>query len=216
MGQYFKKMKADARGYFFNYCLKIAYRVNRSYYSSVMPVLLFMKGIKTGKSLVFFNKPYFFRYPESAINIGSRCEFISSRFYNLIGVNNCCIISTLAAKAQLHIGNSTGFSGVRLSCWKSITIGNDCLIGANVLITDSDWHPLDPAKRKEYGHVPSVKIQPVKIGNNVFIGANSIILKGTEIGDNSVIGAGSVVFGIIPPNVIAAGNPCKIIKALSD
>jgi acetyltransferase-like isoleucine patch superfamily enzyme len=181
-----------------------------------MRILLSFKKIKIGKDSIFTGRAYFYRYLESVISIGTGCEFDSAQFYNLIGVNNRCIVATLAAKAQLHIGNSTGFSGVRLSCWKSITIGNDCLIGTNVLITDSDWHPLDPSKRKEYGNVPSVKIQPVKIGNNVFIGANSIILKGTEIGDNSVIGAGSVVSGIIPPNVIAAGNPCKVIKTLSD
>ncbi len=85
------------------------------------------------------------------------------------------------------------------------------MVGANVLITDTDWHPLDPYKRHKSEFT---KTKPVKIGNNVFIGVNSIILKGTEIGDNSVIGAGSVVAGIIPPNVIAAGNPCKVIKTL--
>jgi acetyltransferase-like isoleucine patch superfamily enzyme len=172
-----------------------------------------MKGIKIGKSPVFFGKSYFFRYPESIITIGNRCEFDSLRFYNLIGVNNRCILSTLAIDAQLHIGNSTGFSGVRLSCWRKITIGDGCLIGANVLITDSDWHPIDPAKRREPGRV-FIKTKPVTIGNNVFIGANSILLKGTEIGDNSIIGAGSVVTGTIPANVIAAGNPCKVIKSL--
>ena len=55
---------------------------------------------------------------------------------------------------------------------------------------------------------------PTIIGKNVFIGTRSIILKGSKIGDNTIIGAGSVVAGEIPCNVIAAGNPCKIIKKL--
>jgi acetyltransferase-like isoleucine patch superfamily enzyme len=180
-----------------------------------MRILLSLKNIEIGKSPVFYGRSYFRKYPESVISIGDRCIFDSSKFRNLVGVNNCCKISTLTKQAQLHIGNETGFSGVSLSCAEKITIGNDCLIGANVLITDTDWHPLNPARRKEPGFEFSTKSKPVKIGNNVFIGANSIVLKGTEIGNNSVIGAGSVVSGIIPPNVIAAGNPCKVIKALS-
>jgi acetyltransferase-like isoleucine patch superfamily enzyme len=214
MGQYVKKMKADAAGYFFNHCRWISYNINKFYYSNVMLIFLYIKKIKIGKSPIFYKKTYFHRHPESVICIGNRCIFDSTRFRNLVGVDNCCKISTLTKQAQLHIGHETGFSGVNIGCSEKITIGNDCLVGANVLITDTDWHPLDPAKRKERGFSSSIKSKPVKIGNNVFIGANSIILKGTEIGDNSVIGAGSVVSCIIPPNVIAAGNPCKVIKAL--
>ena len=212
-GQYIKKMKADFWGYFFSHCRWIGFNINKCYYSIFMSILLHLKRIKVGKSPIFYNKSYFRRHPESNINIGDYCIFDSSKYRNLIGVSKCCIISTLTKQAQLHIGNSTGFSGVRIGCFDSITIGDNCLIGANVLITDSDWHSIDPTKRKEVGSESS-KINPVKIGNNVFIGVNSMILKGTEIGDNSVIGAGSIVSGIIPSNVIAAGNPCKVIKML--
>ena len=59
-------------------------------------------------------------------------------------------------------------------------------------------------------------IKPVSIGENVFIGCNSIILKGATIGDNTTIGAGSVVSGTIPANCIAAGNPARVIKRLDD
>jgi acetyltransferase-like isoleucine patch superfamily enzyme len=176
-----------------------------------MYILLFFKNIKIGKSSMFYNRAYFCRHPESEIIIGSHCRFDSTKFKNLIGVNKRCIIATLLPNAKLEIGNLNGFSGVRIGCAENISIGNDCLVGANVTITDSDWHAIDPQERhNEYAQ----KTQPVKIGNNVFIGLNSIILKGSEIGDNSVIGAGSVVSGTIPPNVIAAGNPCKIIKRI--
>lgn len=56
--------------------------------------------------------------------------------------------------------------------------------------------------------------KPIKIGNNVWIGGNVIVLPGVTIGDNSVIGAGSVVNKDIPANVVAVGNPCKVIKEL--
>ena len=61
-----------------------------------------------------------------------------------------------------------------------------------------------------------MKIKPVFIGKNVFIGCNCLILKGTQIGDNTTIGAGSVVSGTIPANCIVAGNPARIIKYLHD
>jgi acetyltransferase-like isoleucine patch superfamily enzyme len=211
MKEYFKKIRLDASGYIFSHCQWMAYNINRTYYSFYMRISLNFKGIKIGRSTIFYNKARFNRYPESRINIGNCCVFDSAKYHNLIGVDKCCLISTMSKDARLQIGNSSGFSGVRIGCAEKITIGNNCLIGANVLITDTDWHSLDPAKRMD---AASTKTKPVKIGNNVFIGINSIVLKGTEIGDNSVIGAGSVASGIIPPNVVAAGNPCKVIKTL--
>jgi len=215
MADYLRKIKTDARGYFFYHCRIIKYKINKKVYSILTHITLLLKDIKVGKSSVFLGMPYFCRYPESVISIGNSCVFDSAKFSNPIGVDKCCIISTLTNNAEIHIGNRVGFSGVRIGCFKEITIGDDCVIGANVLITDSDWHPLDPDKRKEFGSSPAIKSIPVNIGNNVFIGVNSMILKGSEIGDNSIIGAGSVVSGVIPPNVIAAGNPCKVVKILS-
>jgi acetyltransferase-like isoleucine patch superfamily enzyme len=213
MGKYKNKIKTDFGGYFFSKCRWINYRINQSYYSFITRILLVLKKIKIGKSTVFYGKPYFCRHPESSINIGDNCIFDSSKFRNLIGVDKCCTLSTLTKYAELSIGNSSGFSGVRISCSEKISIGDNCLIGANVLITDTDWHPIDPTRRQE-SLLSTEFSKPVTIGNNVFVGVNVIILKGSEIGDNSVIGAGSIVSGIIPPNVIAAGNPCKVIKTI--
>lgn len=90
-----------------------------------------------------------------------------------------------------------------------VTIGDNVLIGPNVGIYTAG-HPLEPAPRNlglEYAY-------PISIGNNVWIGASAIILPGISIGHNSVIGAGSVVTKDIPANVVAVGNPCKIIKKI--
>ena len=57
---------------------------------------------------------------------------------------------------------------------------------------------------------------PIKIGNNVWIGGNACIMPGVKIGDNSVIGAGSVVTKDIPEGVVAAGNPCKVIRKITE
>jgi len=81
-----------------------------------------------------------------------------------------------------------------------------------VIISDFDWHNIDAAMRR----MDCISSEPVVIHDNAFIGVNSIVWKGVTIGKNSVIGANSVVTRDIPDNVIAAGNPCKVIKSISD
>ena len=93
----------------------------------------------------------------------------------------------------------------------SISIGSNVLIGTNVEIYDSDFHGLDPSTRKISDPAWA---QDVVIGDNVFIGSNVRILKGTKVGNNSVLANGSVVVGFIPANVIAGGNPAKVIRNL--
>lgn len=92
-----------------------------------------------------------------------------------------------------------------------VTIGDHAQIAPNVSIYTAG-HPIHPDSRNsgyEYGI-------PVTIGNNVWIGGNSVILPGVTIGDNVVIGAGSVVTKDIPDNMIAAGNPCKVIREITE
>lgn len=80
-------------------------------------------------------------------------------------------------------------------------------------IIDNDFHPIDPEERLS-GTLDHLKTKPVVIGKNVFIGCNSIILKGTVLGDNCVVGAGSVVSGTYEPSSVIAGNPAKVVKKL--
>jgi len=98
--------------------------------------------------------------------------------------------------------------GVRLDSASQISIGSNCMLAAGSYITDADWHDL-------YDRTRVIgTTRPVILGDNVWIGDGSIICKGVTIGDNSVIGAGSVVTGEIPDNVIAAGNPAKVLRKL--
>lgn len=90
-----------------------------------------------------------------------------------------------------------------------VTIGDDCFIGPNVSIYTA-CHSTDPVERntrREWA-------EPVTIGDNVWIGGSVTILPGVTIGSNVTIGAGSVVTRDIPDNVVAVGNPCKVIKSL--
>ena len=113
--------------------------------------------------------------------------------------------------ARIEVGEGTSFSNnVQVIAEESVTIGELCLIGDAVLILDSDFHNLSAAGR----HTLPGLSAPIILEDNVFIGSRVIILKGVTIGKDSVIGAGSVVVRSIPPGVIAAGNPAKVIRPL--
>ncbi|SMC27495.1 maltose O-acetyltransferase [Andreprevotia lacus DSM 23236] len=90
-----------------------------------------------------------------------------------------------------------------------ITIGQHTLLGPNVQLMTAT-HPVDPTERQRWAFWAA----PITIGENVWIGSSAIICAGVTIGDHSVIGAGSVVTKDIPPCVLAAGNPCKVIREL--
>lgn len=92
-----------------------------------------------------------------------------------------------------------------------VEIGNNVFFAPNVSVYTAG-HPIHHIPRTalwEYG-------APVKIGNNCWIGGNTVINPGVSVGDNTVIGSGSVVTKDIPSNVIAAGNPCKVIREITD
>ncbi|MDM0481078.1 sugar O-acetyltransferase [Clostridium perfringens] len=92
-----------------------------------------------------------------------------------------------------------------------IFVGNNVLFGPNVTVS-AGTHPIHPELRSKQAQYNI----PIHIGNNVWIGANSVILPGVNIGDNSVIGAGSVVTGDIPSNVVAVGNPCRVLREINE
>ncbi len=91
-----------------------------------------------------------------------------------------------------------------------IYVGDCTMIGPNVTIAAAT-HPIDPALR-EQGYQYN---RPVRIGRNCWIGSGAILLPGVTVGDNSVIGAGSVVTKDIPANVVAVGNPCRVLREIS-
>lgn len=110
----------------------------------------------------------------------------------------------LMPSAKLNLGSGYINRNVKIRCFKEITIGKDVAISENVSIWDSDAHELQNNLRDN--------VQPIKIGNHVWIGMNSIILKGVEIGDGAVIAAGSIVNKNVEANSLYGGVPAKKIK----
>ena len=180
-------------------------------FNSYLPRIFYkLNRVKYGKKLVLHGWPFIFRFPTATIELGDHCTINSGFFSNLLGLYQRTIV-VARGNAKIKIGDRAGLSGVTIYAWDNIDIGDDCVIGANVKIFDTDFHPIGAEARLK-GNREEVRTKPVKIGNNVFIGVNAIILKGTEIGDNCVIGAGSVVSGKFGSGLIIAGNPAKVIN----
>lgn len=116
--------------------------------------------------------------------------------------------------ARIVIGDNTRMSGTCLHAYRSITVGRNCLIAGNTQIFDGHGHDLcfpDVEHRLD----TSGTAEPVVIEDNVWIGANSIVLPGVRIGFGSVVGAGSVVTKDVPRLTLAGGNPAKVLKDFS-
>lgn len=190
----------------YNVLNKLYWSFVRFLSTSLETLMCNMRGISLGKKCSFYGLVKFTKGSKSTIIIGDNCTFRSMSTSNLIGIDRPCIISAIGTEEScLTIGNGSGFSGTVIGCFDNIIIGNNVKCGANTLITDSDWHEDDP-------RVGNAK--PVVIKDNVWLGVGAIVMKGVTIGENTIIGAGSVVVKNIPANVIAAGNPCKVIKSL--
>lgn len=148
------------------------------------------------------------------ITIGKYFQCNNKITSNSVGIFQPCFFNVSASASKIIIGDNVGISGSTINATTTITIGNNTIIGSGCLITDSDSHPILASERNIPDWYKYTKSAPIVIGNNVFIGARSIVLKGVFIGDGAVIGAGSVVTKDVPANVIVAGNPAKIIKMI--
>lgn len=179
----------------------------------VVPLRLRRPGLSLGRAVTFYGTPIISVAPESSIRVGERVVLCSDSRFTALGVSRRVVLRTLSPGAIVEIGSDTGISGGVICAAHSVTIGRECLLGADVMIVDTDFHPLDPVGRRF--SQANVGVKPVVIEDNVFIGARTVVLKGVRIGKNAVVGAGSVVVSDIPPNCIAAGNPARVIRMIS-
>lgn len=176
---------------------------------------LVMKATKVqyGKGLLLKGVPVIFNKGGATLKIGENCVVKSSFLSNLVGLYSRTIIVTRTPEAQIVIGDNVGISGATIYARKSITIGDNTMIGGNAKILDNDFHPIE-AEARIRDDKDKIRAKDIVIGKNCFIGCNSIILKGTVLGDNCVVGAGAVVSGKFEDNCVIAGNPAKVIKRL--
>jgi acetyltransferase-like isoleucine patch superfamily enzyme len=146
-----------------------------------------------------------------SIVIGDHVRLLAGWRSNRVGMSGPVILHTWEG-GKIEIGDHSGASAVVISSRAGVKIGMHCNIGGNVRIYDHDFHSLDAEVRRSPRGCEDCKRRPIVIGDDVFIGANSIILKGVTIGDRAVIGAGAVVSRDVPSDCIAAGNPADIVR----
>jgi acetyltransferase-like isoleucine patch superfamily enzyme len=171
------------------------------------------RGCRTiGKRLRVRGRLHVFTRRNDSISIGDHVLMVSRFRSNPVGITNPCVLDTLKG-GTISIGNHVGMSGAVLSSKESIVIGDHVKLGANVRIFDHNYHSLNWENRRDgVRDAADVRSAPVVVGQDVFIGTNSIILKGVSIGDRAIIAAGSVVSCDIPPDEIWGGNPAKCLR----
>ena len=150
-------------------------------------------------------KPWFLKLYGRNINLGESVHIITAR-------DRTVRLTTWALndhQGDIQIGDCVLLCpGVRIDSASKVTIGQSSMIAAGAYLTDADWHDI-------YDRTQAIgRTSPVTLGANVWIGDGATVCKGVSIGDNSIIGAGSVVTQDIPANVIAAGNPAKVLRTL--
>lgn len=182
--------------------LGTAYPLNR--------LLFLWNGIAWGKGWRLHGLPVIQKHRRSQMKFGDRLALRSTLRSNPLGANHAVILCTWQADSLLQIGNDFSMTGGSICAAQRIVVGDRVTVGANSIIVDTDFHPLQPDLRLE--HPQTGLAAPITIEDDVFIGMNCLILKGVTIGRGSVIGAGSVVTHDIPPGAIAAGNPARVLR----
>jgi acetyltransferase-like isoleucine patch superfamily enzyme len=151
-----------------------------------------------------FMKPWHVELFGSPIRLGNCANVIAAPD----GKVRLSVWSQQADSGGIFIGDHCLICpGVRIGSACRVVIGDDCMLASRVYITDSDWHDI-------YNRIAAGRSFPVAIGDNVWVGDSAIVCKGVTVGENSIIGAGAVVVDDIPPNVVAGGNPARIVKHL--
>ncbi len=123
------------------------------------------------------------------------------------------VLITYTPDSRITVGSGTRLNGAGIMAYTQIDIGPRCILGSTIVF-DSDFHPLDPAHRHD-SDAP-VSCAPIQIGENVWLGGQSAVLKGVTVGENSVVAFRAVASGAVPPNVVVAGNPAKIVKRFDE
>lgn len=189
--------------------------IKRKIFSLFIKKYLNFKNIEIGSNPVFYGMPHLNIARGGKVVIGDNVVLCSTSAGNPLGVNHRIVLSVVFPDAKIIVGNNTGISGAAICAAKSVSIGNDCLLGANITITDYDFHSVKPNGRRYNTNFNDIGCKPVVIEDNVWLGMNTTVLKGVTIGENSIIAAGSVVTKSVPSDCIAGGNPARVIKKLN-
>ena len=167
--------------------------------------------VSPGPGLQLLGVPIISVADGASISIGARAILCSSSHDTALGVSRPVILRAMLPGARLVIGDDCALSGTTVCAADSVTIGERCLFGADAIVTDTDFHPLEPQGRWSATLTQAAR-RPVRIGRDVFVGARAIVLKGVTIGDGAVVAAGAVVTRDVPAGAVVAGNPARELR----
>lgn len=174
---------------------------------------LMLQGCRTGPAFRSTGQIRIKARCAGSIVMGEHVTLLAHWRSNRVGMSGPVMLHTWEG-GKISIGDHTGMSAVVVSSRAGVTIGKHCNLGGNVRIYDHDFHTLDADTRRGPRGCDDCARKPIRIGDDVFIGANSMVLKGVSIGDRAIIGAGSIVRTDIPADCIAAGNPAVVVNQL--
>ena len=170
------------------------------------------RGIHVAEDVSFFGLPLIAQHAESKISLGRDVTIISVGRYTALGVPQRTLLRTVLPGASISIGSDSGLSGAVIVAARQVAVGDRCLIGAGAMVVDTDFHPVAAGDEpRRHASLASADSDVVNIGDDVFIGARAIVLKGASIGNGSVVGAGAVVTGQWPAGSIIGGNPARLL-----
>ena len=151
---------------------------------------------------------------DGLIELGRGVDMRSISRYTAMGVERACFLYTITPESVIRVGDSTGMSGVVICAKQSVAIGDRVQLGSGVIICDTDFHALNYRLRGTAEDLLHAASAPVAIGNDCFIGARAMVLKGVQIGARAIVGAGAVLTKDVPAGAIVAGNPAKVIGSV--
>lgn len=191
-------------------------KIDRAYSSMVFRLKCRWHGVSLGMGCRIWGRVKLRRFPGSQIRIGKGFYLVNRAGRYAFNVFPQALIRTYASTSRIEIADGVGGNSISIFCRsQTIRIGARTMIGGNCQIMDSDGHPLWPLSAR-WHYTGTEHDAPVEIGEDVYIGLNVIVLKGTTIGNGAVIAAGSVVSGEIPPNCIAGGVPARVLRRLDE
>ena len=170
--------------------------------------IFYSNSFKIGKNYKIWSSFNILVDGRGKILIGDDFHAVNSAKRSYLTLFTKCKLTSIHG-GKIIIGNNVGINGTVIVAKKQIKIGDNTIIAPNTFIIDHDGHEINNLVSRINS---KDEAREIDIGKNVWIGLNSIILKGVKIGDNSIVGAGSVVTSNCDSNSIYAGNPARKIR----
>lgn len=192
------------------YRIRLVRRLLRRVQSAVLSR---RRGFHFGSGLSVYGWPILRCAKGAEVRTGRNLVMISESVFSAVGVSRPCLLNAIEPGAKILIGDDVGMSGTSICSAVSVTIGDRVMLGADVVVTDTDFHPLDVIPRRYVRQ--GIRTAPVVIEDDVFVGMRSMVLKGVRIGRGSVVAAGTIVTSEVPPFTIVAGQPARVVGQVS-